>query len=529
MSISSQLPGIALSAKAGNLQSLGLRPLQTIMATVIGPGTDGTTQVQVGRQMLNMVLPTAMPPGTTLMLQAQGSGLDQRLVMTQQTPPSPTASTPSASTSPTAPSATQPATATPGTSIPATTVTTSQPVSMQPGELQSLGLRPEQIVSGRVMGPPANGATPVQVASQTVHVVLPTPVPPGATLLLQAQGQGSEQRLVILHQVPPSTQPAMVQTQATGTLSPEAQYTMAAKAAVTQMVQSSATRQDSMAGLTTALTSTVGQVALPEPVVRAAQALLATRLSLAAPAPTGTDLQRAVLNSGVFQEAMLAAGIPPRNADVKTGLLALRQSLVNWLGNAPAAPTPPLGRPAPPVRGTAPRVTPTMPSPIDIDKPVEEVGKVLLDRTEASLSRLRLHQHASLPDAPTHAQPHTRSEWTLELPVMVGTYQTMMQFQIHRDGHQGNAYEAERGWQMRFAIDLPVMGEVGAQVNLRGGITSVLLWAAQPETAALLDAELPELSRALIEAGLKPSAVHCRQGEPQAPLVASGHFMDKRT
>lgn len=525
MSISSQLPGIALAAKAGNLQALGLRPLQTVTAIVLGPGSDGTTQVQIGRQTLNMNLPMPVPIGTMLTLQAQGSGVEQRLVLTQQMPPSPNAS-PVPPTSPA--SATQ---SPPSPPTPATTITTSQPVVTRPNELQSLGLWPEQMVSARVMGPPANGMTPLQVGNQTVHVVLPTPVPPGATLTLQAQGQGSEQRLVILHQVPPSTQTAVLQTQPPITLTPEAQYAAASKAVVTQMVQSSVARQDSMTGLTTALTSTVGQAALPEAVVRASQAVLATRLPLAAPGLGGAELQRAVMSSGVFQEAMLAAGMPPRtNADVKTALLALRQALVGWLGNAAVGvPQPHPGRAAPPVRGTAPRVTPVVPLPIDTDQPVEEVGKVLLDRTEAALSRLRLHQHASLPDAHNHAQPHTRSEWMLELPVMVGTYQTMMQLQIHRDGHKGDAYEAGRGWQMRFAMDLPIMGEVGAQVNLRGGVTSVLLWAALPETAALLDGELPELSRALIEAGLKPSAVHCRQGEPQAPVVASGHFMDKRT
>jgi len=357
-------------------------------------------------------------------------------------------------------------------------------------------------------------------------VVLPTPLPPGTTVILQAQGQGAEQRLVIVPQPQTAAQP---------TVPPPAQvlpdvHNTAVRAAVTQMLQTAVAHQDSMAPLTTALTDIAGKVPLPAPVVRAAEALLATRLQLAAPALTGADMQKAVLSSGVFQEAMLAAGMSPRaNADVKTALLTLRQALANWLGSAPAAPNPPPGRPPPPVRGTAPRLASAPPMPMDLDQPVEAVGRVLLDRTEAALSRLRLHQHASLPDAAPSAQPAVRSEWLLEVPVMIGTYQTMMQLHIHRDGHKGAEQAAERGWQMRFAIDLPVMGEVGAQVNLRAGVTSVLLWAAEPETAALLDAELPELSRALIAAGLKPSAIHCRQGEPPAPPVASGHFMDMRT
>ena len=104
----------------------------------------------------------------------------------------------------------------------------------------------------------------------------------------------------------------------------------------------------------------------------------------------------------------------------------------------------------------------------------------------------------------------------------------MMQFQVQRDGGgSGQEPAADRGWQMRFAIDLPVMGEVGAQVTLRAGLTAVMLWALQPQTTAAIEASLPELTQALVEAGLNPSSVHCRQGEPSPPIVASGHFMDR--
>jgi flagellar hook-length control protein FliK len=57
-----------------------------------------------------------------------------------------------------------------------------------------------------------------------------------------------------------------------------------------------------------------------------------------------------------------------------------------------------------------------------------------------------------------------------------------------------------------------------------------MLWAAEAETAALLEAQLPQLREALGGAGLQPGAVILRQGAPPAPpQMASGHFVDART
>ena len=292
------------------------------------------------------------------------------------------------------------------------------------------------------------------------------------------------------------------------------------------MVQAALPRQDSITSLTVALTGIAGRVALPEPVARAVQQVLAGRVTIDGGKLDGAELQKAVLRSGVFQEANLTrSGAPPLTpqADMKSTLLALRQTLTTWLGQQ--APLTPASQIPPPIRGHVPRARASEVSSIDPRAAPEEVGKQLLERTEAALSRVRLHQSASLPDLAART-----ADWSMDLPVLVGQHQALLHLQIHRDEHNGSETPAERGWQMRFAINLPGMGEVGAQVSLRGGATGVMLWATERATSEALEAEAASLRDSLAAAGLKPGAVLVRHGEPPAPAPApSGHFVDAST
>jgi hypothetical protein len=56
----------------------------------------------------------------------------------------------------------------------------------------------------------------------------------------------------------------------------------------------------------------------------------------------------------------------------------------------------------------------------------------------------------------------------------------------------------------------------------------VALWAADPDTAASLEASLPELAPALASIGLEPGAVRVRGLPPETPKPASGHYLDSR-
>ena len=299
------------------------------------------------------------------------------------------------------------------------------------------------------------------------------------------------------------------------------------EAALAQMVQAALPRQNSVVSLTTALAGIAGKVALPEPVARAAQQVLANQLVFDGGKVDGSALQRGVLNSGIFQEAALArAGTPllAPQADMKASLLALRQTLTTWLGQQPAL-VAAVSQMAPPLRGKTLRTGAAEIPPIAPVAGAEEIGKHLLDRTESALSRIRLHQHASLPDPTLKG-----ADWSTDLPVVIAGQQTLLQLQIHRDEHNPAEEASERGWQMRFAINLPSLGEVGAQVSLRGKATGVMLWASEDSTAAALEADIDGLRDTLAGAGLAPGAVIVRRGAPPASQqpANAGHLVDAR-
>ena len=567
MSIPSQLPQFVTPARAGALQALALQSGQVLDARIIGPAANGATQVEIRGQVLNLVLPTLVAAGETIKLEVQGTGPQLRLALQASSsppaqaqpapatqislstppvtaPPQPAVTPAPASTAPSAPTASAapssavlpqaPAAAPPQ---PAPAVGTAQPVPAQPV--------PVAQAAGPAVPPaqPATASSP-QPAAQTASAPPPAaaPMPSGPYPAAPASPNPFAAAAAATATAP--AQPAApaavagavrpvvatsVATNATahsppGNTPPPPAPTQPAtpQAALAQMVQISVPRQGPVTALTTALSGIAGRVVLPEPVARAAQQVLAGRVAIDAPRFDGAVLQAAVRGSGVFQEANLARSQPLVQPDMKSALLTLRQTLTSWLGQQ--APVAPVAQIPPPLRGSIPRARSLDAPPIDPKAAPEEVGKQLLERTESALSRIRLHQHASLPD------PAGRTaELSLDLPVMIGTHQTLMQLQIHRDQHNEAETGAERGWQMRFALNLPGMGEVGAQVTLRGGAIGVMLWATNPEASAALDAEIATLREDLANAGLRPSAVVVRHGEPPAAATAqSGHFVDSR-
>ena len=538
MSIPSQLP-LTVQAARNGLQALSLQTGQMLEAKVLGPGQNGGTQIQIGRQVVTLQLPVMLEPGATMQLQVQATTPQLQLALLQQggqpainvAVPPPALPAGSLLAQAALPPSTQPTVNAPAVQAAAAQPTlagqtlASVPVASTPAAAPG-----SVIVQPSVPG----GSIPVPATVQ------PMPAPavlPGAAAAANpgqppAQSGAMQQKPAIasvspaIASLPAANRPAnaAVPAPASTPLSPPTPQPATPQAALTQMVQAAVQRQDSITSLTTAITAIAGKVVLPEPVIRAAQQVQAGRLPIAGPNLTGATLQKAVLGSGIFQEAALAR-LPPGTlpaADMKTALLTLRNTLTNWLGQT--APVTPIAGIAPPVRGSIPRGRGIEAPPLDPAQAPEEVGKSLLERTDSALSRIRLHQNASLPD-PTG---RGAADWSTDLPVMIGTQQTLMQLQIHRDAKNGDESTGERGWQLRFALDVPSLGEVGAQVSLRGTTSGVMLWAAEPETVAAIEAALPELSLALADIGLRPGTVFCRHGEPPGPAKApaAGHFVD---
>lgn len=394
------------------------------------------------------------------------------------------------------------------------------PAFLQPTSSQASGPSSAPAVSA----PPAAAVA----AARPAIPYAAAPVVPAVTQVLPG-AMGTTGQAQPVQQAAPATQvgqhaPAPNAPPSAPAAAPTA-ATASPQTALNQMVHNAVLRQDSILGLTAAMTAIAGKVPMPEPIAKAIQQVLAQRLPIDAKLD-GAALQQAVRTSGIFQEALLVAGnVRTAGGDLKTSLLGLQRQLLSWLGNQ--APVEQVSSVPPPVRGQVPRAKANAAAPRVIPLDPHEAGKVLLDRTEAALSRLRLHQHASLPD------PANRSDgmqWSLDLPVAVAGQQALLQMQIHRDADKQETRPEDRGWQVRFAINLDEAGEVGAQISLRGLATGVLLWAERQDVADMLSGHIDELREELAAIGLTPGAVIVRAGSPapqaQAPSV-SGHFLDE--
>ena len=585
MLIPGQLPQIVTAARSSALQALALKAGQVVTATVIGPAPNGGTQLQLAGQMLNIVLPTLVKAGEALRFEVQGSGAQLRLALqlapaaasptVPATPAAPAASTaapaiaaPQPQSSPAAtsaaaipnPAATATPAAIPGPAPNATPPSVPAVASAAPGNAPgpAAPVTPAAIPaaapatagtpapvpaapSAAVANPPAAGPSPLPnpsgpptQPSAALRPAIPYAQAPQANPASASLPPGAAAAPRAATMAPGAAAAAMAPTTAAPSAPAAPPIPVSAalpstpQAALAQMVQNALPQQNSIAGLTTALNAIARSVALPEPVARAARQVLASQLDLGGGKLDGSALQKAVLNAGIFQEAGLArAGTPllAPQADLKTALLTLRQTLAGWLGpQLPVIAAP--AQIAPPLRGKFPRVTGSDIPPIDPAAPADEAGKHLLDRTEAALSRLQLHQHASLPDPALKG-----AEWSMELPVVIAGHQTLLQLQIHRDDQSPGESVAERGWQLRFAITLPDLGEVGAQVSLRGQATTIMLWAIEPATATALEADIDALRSTLSGIGLTPGAIIVRHGAPPAaqPPVNSGHLVDAMT
>jgi hypothetical protein len=389
------------------------------------------------------------------------------------------------------------------------------------------GLAIGMVLDARVVGPGKSGGTEVVIAGQKLNLAIPVPVAPGTQLKLEVSGTTPHLqfglRLPGTSTAAPAAPLGKQQLPAAGKAMTATPSAATPQVALAHAVQAAVHRQDTVAGLVSALGVSSG-LPLPEPVARAARQLLAHRLQLASTGLDGSRLKAAVAASGTFSEAKFTAGLLPLPAtDLKAAIMSLQRTLLAWVGNTAAVVQP--SRTPPPLKGVQPRARPTLAEPaIDQDTPPQQIGRQLMERAEAALSRVRLLQHASLPD-PAVAE----TDWHVELPVLVGHQQAMLYIHIRRDAEQETQAPADRGWQLRFAFNLPQMGEVGAQVSLRAGTAGIMLWATEEATAHQLQLHRDQLRATLQEAGIRLGSITVRAGEPPTAQVDPGRFVDART
>ena len=358
---------------------------------------------------------------------------------------------------------------------------------------------------------------------------------------------------------------------------------VAATAALTAAVQTSAARQGGLGPLFADASVAATIPAVPEPVRQAAERLLALPPTLDE-TMSADDVKQALDRSGLFLEARLSAevnggsAVPGSADDLKAALVVLRNVVESWLasdlaiapasdqaadesggpigralaalaadGGTPSAPTGqsaqaaandaraqnPASAPPPPYRGAPTAGQSASAASISADTAPRDIGKVLLNETNAALARQTLLQAASLPEqtasGSTVRNDASGPRWLFEVPFATPQGPAVAQFEIARDGHNAPAAGTAVAWRARFSLDVEPIGPVHAQIALVGTRASVTLWAERPETSVKLRDNAPELATALRQAELDPGDVMVRGGAPPRPrdAVASGHFLDR--
>jgi hypothetical protein len=91
-----------------------------------------------------------------------------------------------------------------------------------------------------------------------------------------------------------------------------------------------------------------------------------------------------------------------------------------------------------------------------------------------------------------------------------------MRWEIEADDSSRREPDREAGWNTRFSLELPALGEIGADMALAHGGIRVHLRARTADSAALMRAAGAELTQALIAAGVAPVHIEVRCDEPAA-------------
>lgn len=270
-----------------------------------------------------------------------------------------------------------------------------------------------------------------------------------------------------------------------------------------------------------------GTQGLPRDVMAAAAGLwqaLPDTAKLGDPA----GLRDALVRSGVFLEAHLAAGANAAlRSDLKALLLSLGRSLQLQGARASAAgpgiahsPLPASGGPLTPL--------PAAPASLALlDAPASQLNE-LARHTEGALARLMTTQIAN------HASD-TPQPILVELPVRHEERAYMLRLRIEPDGapalpaHERPGETDERSgrpgdespgeyaaqaWSVEAALDLGTAGGLHAKVTLDGQRIGVQLRAESPAIVEALSARAGELESALREAGLDIDRIMCLHGLP---------------
>jgi len=175
------------------------------------------------------------------------------------------------------------------------------------------------------------------------------------------------------------------------------------------------------------------------------------------------------------------------------------------------SPLPNNSAPAPPQRGAAVHAQPVAAADLPMIANIGSQINHLRKQLEGALSRIQLHQLASLPAA----TDSTDRAWVLELPVRYNDDTQLMHISIDTDeSGSNNNGSMQSTWTANLAFDLPDLGAVHARISLHGEQLSTIFWAPSATTAARFQSALPALNDRLATVGFKAPRVQALHGKP---------------
>lgn len=247
------------------------------------------------------------------------------------------------------------------------------------------------------------------------------------------------------------------------------------------------------------------------PYLRSALALLEHSMSTPQEVSNPEGLRLAVNRSGLFLEAQLAQA-PAGDAtaahdDMKGALLRLVAILKGQ---------PPLSEG----------------NEVEIDPPLLYRGLIpqgrfllppaLAESTEATdfLPRLYADAQAALARLEVAQLQATPAHWTVEIPVQDADGADVLQLLLkHQESEEG------ANWTFGFSLDLPSLGPIVGELQLRGLRLSVRLWAQHRQTAEWLESEFENFRARLGATGLFLDQLTCQVGLPQNGHSVSAVFL----
>ncbi|BFI97054.1 MAG: hypothetical protein RSP_25640 [Rhodanobacter sp.] len=244
--------------------------------------------------------------------------------------------------------------------------------------------------------------------------------------------------------------------------------------------------------------------------LRTALASLEQAMRSPAEITRGEGLREAIAHSGLFLESTLADSLdqlpPALQDDWKAALLRLAAQFNGRMPMPPATPAQNTGETAPPLLQRGLQAQPRAPLPMLPTDDVTPLLGRLQGEVHAALARIEVAQLES-GTGPLPA-------WMIEIPMHGEDGSDVLQVQLE---YTVDDSDGSRGWNLGFALDLPSLGAIQGELQLREPRLSVRLWAAQSSTVHLLERQFTALRQRLSACGLLLDQLTCQLGLPEPP------------